>query len=208
MILKRIIVGLMEVNCYILAEDRNSSCIIIDPGDDEIKIREVLESYGLKPAFIINTHSHFDHIGCDDKFAVVIYIHSQDLESLKDAGGNFSFLFGSAYKPKSEIRVLEDKKIIKLKNIELEVLHTPGHTPGSISLLMKKPKENILFTGDTLFCQGIGRTDLGGDEELLIRSLQEKLLILPDDTLIYPGHGPPSTIGEEKKNNLFLKWKN
>jgi len=204
MILETIIVGSMEVNCYILASDKNCPAIIIDPGADETKIRQVLGNHGLKPAFVINTHGHFDHIGCDDKFGVPVYVHSQDAESLKDARGNFSLFFGSTYKVKSEIRTLKDKETIKLQEIELEVIHTPGHTAGGISLLMKEPKDNILFTGDTLFCQGIGRADLGGDEELLLRSIREKLLILPDDTVIYPGHGPSSTIGDEKKSNPFL----
>jgi glyoxylase-like metal-dependent hydrolase (beta-lactamase superfamily II) len=204
MILETVVVGSMEVNCYILASDENCAAIIVDPGDDEDKIRRVLKSYGLKPAFIINTHSHFDHIGCDDKFGVPVYVHSQDAESLKDARRNFSPFFGSAYKVKSEIKTLKDRDIIKLGQLELEVIHTPGHTAGGISLLMKKPKDNILFTGDTLFCQGVGRTDLGGDEDLLIKSIREKLLILPDDTIIYPGHGPSSTIGDEKRNNPFL----
>lgn len=199
MIIKRVVVGSMEVNCYILAKGPNSSCIIIDPGDDENKIRRVLESKGLKPAFIVNTHSHFDHIGCDDKFAVRVYIHSQDAKSLKDSSGNFSSFFGTAYKVKGEIKTLKDRELLNLDDIELEVLHTPGHTPGSISLLLKSPKDNILFTGDTLFRQGVGRTDLGGDEELLLRSIREKLFTLPDSTLVYPGHGPSSTIGEEKK---------
>lgn len=204
MILKTVIVGSMEVNCYILASDRNSPAIIIDPGDDVTKIKRVLESYILEPAFVINTHGHFDHIGCDDKFGVPVYVHIQDEKSLKGAKNNFSSFLGSAYKVKSEIKTLKDKEIIKLQDIELQVIHTPGHTAGGISLLMQKPKDNILFTGDTLFRQGIGRTDLGGDEELLICSIREKLFILPDNTIIYPGHGPSSTIGAEKKNNPFL----
>jgi glyoxylase-like metal-dependent hydrolase (beta-lactamase superfamily II) len=206
MILKTLIVGAMEVNCYILASHRNSPAIIIDPGDDETKIRQVLESYILKPAFVINTHGHFDHIGCDDKFAVPVYVYSQDEELLKDAKSNFSSFLGSAYKVKSEIKTLKDREIIKLQDIELQVIHTPGHTAGSISFLMRKPKDNILFTGDTLFYRGIGRTDLGGDEEVLMRSIREKLFILPDNTIIYPGHGPSSTIGEEKRNNQYLYY--
>jgi len=100
---------------------------------------------------------------------------------------------------------LEDREIIELEDIQLQVMHTPGHTPGSISLLMKRPRDDILFTGDALFCQGIGRTDFpGADETLLIRSIKEKLFALSDDTVIYPGHGPSSTIGDEKKSNPFL----
>jgi glyoxylase-like metal-dependent hydrolase (beta-lactamase superfamily II) len=123
---------------------------------------------------------------------------------LKDAKSNFSVFFVSPYKVKSEIKILEDKDTVKLEDIELQVLHTPGHTPGGICLLMRRPDNKILFTGDSLFCQGIGRTDLGGDEELLLRVIREKLLVLPDDTVIYPGHGPSSTIGDEKRNNPYL----
>jgi glyoxylase-like metal-dependent hydrolase (beta-lactamase superfamily II) len=100
---------------------------------------------------------------------------------------------------------LEDNQNIELQNLQLKVLHMPGHTPGGIALQMIKPTDKIIFTGDTLFCQGIGRSDLaGGDESLLIKSIKEKLLVLTDDTVIYPGHGPSSTIGEEKKHNPFL----
>jgi len=204
MIFESLSVGSMEVNCYVLASAKKSKAIIIDPGDEEDKIRQVLGDYGLMPGMVINTHGHFDHIGCDDKFAVPVYIHRLDAVMLKDAKSNFSVFFVSPYKVKSEIKNVEDKDTIKLEDIELEVLHTPGHTPGGICLLMRRPENKILFTGDSLFCQGIGRADLGGDEELLLRSIREKLLVLPDDTVIYPGHGPSSTIGEEKVNNPFL----
>jgi glyoxylase-like metal-dependent hydrolase (beta-lactamase superfamily II) len=100
---------------------------------------------------------------------------------------------------------LEDRQTIELEALQLKVIHMPGHTPGGVALRMMKPLDKIVFTGDTLFCQGIGRSDLvGGDESLLIKSIKEKLLTLADDTVIYPGHGPSSTIGEEKKNNPFF----
>jgi glyoxylase-like metal-dependent hydrolase (beta-lactamase superfamily II) len=195
----------MEVNCYVLASARDRPAIIIDPGDEENKIRRVLDDYKLKAAMVINTHGHFDHIGCDDKFAVPIYIHSLDAKMLRDAKSNFSIFFVSPYKVNSEIKTLQDQEVVKLEDIELQVLHTPGHTPGGTCLLMKHPNNKILFTGDSLFCQGIGRTDLGGNESLLISSIKEKLFILPNDTVIYPGHGPSSTIGDEKSNNPFFK---
>lgn len=195
----------MQVNCYILASHSNSSCIIIDPGDEEDKIRKILNRYKLTPSFIINTHGHYDHIGCNDKFNVPVYIHSKDLELLKNPQLNLSNLFYRAYQVKSKIKTLEDRELIGLDNIQLEMIHIPGHTPGGICLLMRKPKDNILFTGDTLFYQGIGRTDFpGGNEVLLIKSIKEKLLHLDNDTIIYPGHGPASTIRKEKKNNPFL----
>lgn len=205
MIFESISVGSMQVNCYILAGKAGAKAIIIDPGDQKNKIRAALDKHKLKPGLIINTHGHYDHIGCDEDFGVPVYIHSQDLELLRDSYLNLSGLFASPYSVKSEIKTLEDGGIIGLDDIELEVIHVPGHTPGGIALFMKKPKDNILFTGDALFYQGIGRADLpGGDERLLIWSIKERLLKLPDDTIIYPGHGPSSTISGEKKNNPFL----
>lgn len=205
MILETVSVGPMGVNCYVLALKENAKAIIIDPGDQARKINQVLEKYSLKPEFIINTHGHYDHIGADDKFDVPVYIHKNDSQFLKDAKLNLSAFFSVSYNVKSEVRYLEDNEIIKLGEIELKVLHIPGHTPGGVALLMLKPAERIVFTGDTLFCQGIGRSDLeGGNEQLLIKSIKEKLLILADDTVIYPGHGASSTIGEEKSNNPFF----
>ncbi len=205
MILETVVVGPMQVNCYILACSKNSSAIIIDPGDQVRKIKQVLDKYKLKPAFIINTHGHYDHMGCDDKFGVPVYIHKEDIPLLKDAQLNLSGIFSMGYTVQSEIRQVEEGKIIELEGIQLKVLHIPGHTPGGISLLLEKPDDKIVFTGDSLFYQGIGRSDLeGGNESLLIKSIKEKLLTLSNDTIVYPGHGPSSTIGEEKKNSPFL----
>lgn len=205
MILESICVGPMQVNCYILAARESSKAIIIDPGSEAHKIKHILTKHSLSPAFIINTHGHYDHIGCDNKFAAPVYIHTQDLPLLKDPGLNLSGLFALPYAVKSEVRTLEDREIIGWDEIQLQVLHTPGHTPGGISLKLIRPTNKILFTGDTLFCQGIGRFDLaGGDESLLIKSIKEKLFVLSSDTVIYPGHGPSSTIGEEKTSNPYL----
>ena len=205
MILETVIVGPMQVNCYILALAQNSSCLVIDPGSDESKIRKVMEKHKLKPEFVINTHGHFDHIGCDDKFGVPVYVHRLDVPMLENPKLNFSGFFSLPYQVASEIRPLEDKGLVTIKDLELEAMHVPGHTPGGIALRIKKPKSSVLFTGDSLFCQGIGRTDFdGADEHLLIKSIKEKIFALPDDTVIYPGHGVSSTIGEEKRNNPFF----
>ena len=134
-----------------------------------------------------------------------MYIHRQDSALLENPELNLSTFFASPFSLGSNIKVLEDKEAIELGQIQLEVIHVPGHTPGGISLLMKKPKNNILFTGDTLFYHGIGRTDFpGASETLLIKSIKDRLFKLSDDTIVYPGHGPSSTIGEEKNNNPFL----
>lgn len=205
MILETVCIGSMQVNCYILASGKNSSTIIIDPGDEEDKIKRVLNKHKLSPAFIINTHGHIDHIGCDDKFGVPVYIHTQDAPLLKNPSLNLSGFLVLPFSVKSKIHTVEDKQNLGVDNLRLEVIHMPGHTPGGIVLLMKEPQDKILFTGDSLFYQGIGRTDFpGADEKLLIKSIKEKLLKLADDTVIYPGHGPSSTIGEEKTNNPFL----
>jgi len=206
MILETVIVGPMQVNCYILASGQDSPCLIIDPGAEEHKIRKVLQMHRLKPACVINTHGHFDHIGCDDKFGVPVYVHKQDVMMLQQPRMNLSGLFAMPYEVKSEIRMLEDRARVLVEDIELEAIHVPGHTPGGIALFIRKPRNRVIFTGDTLFCQGIGRTDFeGGDEELLMRSIKEKILAMPDDTVIYPGHGPSSTIGEEKRNNPYMQ---
>ena len=205
MILETVSVGVYQANCYILASQAQSGAIIIDPGDEEPKIRRILNKHKLKPEFIINTHGHIDHIGSDDKFGVPVYIHIKELPLLNNPELNMSGFLGSSYRVGSKIRTLEEGELLELGNLQLEVIHLPGHTPGGIALLMKKPKDKILFTGDSLFRMNIGRTDFpGSDEATLISSIKEKLFKLPDDTVIYPGHGPSSTIGEEKKNNPFL----
>lgn len=206
MIFEKICVGELAVNCYILAKGQNSSAIIIDPGEDEKKIRRILDKFGLKPGIIINTHGHIDHIGCDDKFAAPIYVHELDAPLLRNAELNLSNFLGGGFSVTSaEVRVLRDKDIIEFEGISLEVIHTPGHTPGGICLLMKKPQDKILFTGDSLFYRSIGRTDFpGADERKLIGAIKEKIFTLADDTEIFPGHGPSSTIGKEKQENPFL----
>lgn len=205
MILEAICVGPFQVNCYILAPATDGRAILIDPGDEVVKIKKALDKNRLKPAFIINTHAHFDHIGCDDKFGVPVYIHQDDLALLKDPQLNLSDWLKSAYSAKAEVKTLKDNELITLDELELEVIHTPGHTPGGICLLLKKPVNKALFSGDTLFYRGVGRTDFpGADEAALVRSIKKRLFTLSDDTVVYPGHGAATTIGEEKKENPFL----
>lgn len=205
MILETVTVGAMQVNCYILAEGQQQDALVIDPGSERRKIQKVLDTHRLKPAFIINTHGHFDHIGCDNDFGVPVYIHQKDAAMLKDASLNLSGMFSLSFAVRSKIEVLRDGQNIDLGGLQMEVLHIPGHTPGGIALRLKKPKDNIVFTGDTLFYHGIGRSDfIGGDGQLLVRAIKEKLFTLPGDTVVYPGHGPSSSIDEERKNNPFV----
>ncbi|MFY9402813.1 MAG: MBL fold metallo-hydrolase [Candidatus Omnitrophota bacterium] len=203
MILEAVSVGGMSVNCYILAGGIGKKAIIIDPGDEKDKIFKVLDKHKLIPGMVVNTHGHYDHISEDDSFGVKVCVHKLDAPLLLDPMLNLSGLFSNPIKIKSEICFLEEGSIVSLDGVELKVLHTPGHTKGGISLLLQKPKSNIVFTGDTLFCQGIGRSDLpGGDEELLISSIREKLMTLPPETSAYPGHGESTTIGRERSNFL------
>lgn len=202
MILEIIRVGPMEVNCYVLARQKGSKAVIIDPGSDADKIFSTLKRHDLSAGLVINTHGHYDHIACDDEFGVPICIHKADLPMLRDPKLNFSAFFSVPYKVDSETIVsVEEGRIIGLDDINLKVLHIPGHTPGGIALVLTDKKEKMVFTGDTLFCQGIGRSDLeGGNGDLLVKSIREKLLSLPLDTIVYPGHGESSTIKEEKDN--------
>ena len=205
MILEIVQVGSMGVNCYIIASGDGSKAIIIDPGDQERKIRKALEKHHLSAGFVINTHGHYDHIGCDDKFEVPVYVHDKDSAMLKETKINLSAFFSNNYKVVSEIRIVKDNDFIDFGGIRLKVMHIPGHTPGGMALQLIKPQQAVVFTGDTLFCGSIGRSDLsGGDGEALVVAIKDKLLSLPDETAVYPGHGSSSTIGQEKANNPYL----
>jgi glyoxylase-like metal-dependent hydrolase (beta-lactamase superfamily II) len=196
----------MQVNCYILGDEASRQALIIDPGDGYSQINKFLDAKKLKPLFVINTHGHVDHIGADEEFGVPVYIHRDDVALLKDPSLNLSLFFSAPFTISSEILVLEDNQEIRLgESVKLKVIHTPGHTAGSISLLLIDPKEKKVFTGDTLFCEGVGRTDFpGASESRLVNSIKKRLLVLDDDTVVYPGHGPITSIGHERESNPFL----
>ncbi len=199
--LKRIVVGPLAVNAYLLADPATKVACLIDPGADHKKIKDFINKNGLNLKFIINTHGHGDHIGSNGNFDVPIYIHSLDKNFLTDPKKNLSLLFMFNIKSPEAARLLEDGDVVNLGSLSLKVIHTPGHTPGSISLKL----DGIIFTGDTLFNNGVGRTDFEyGDEAALFDSIKKKLMTLADDTVIYPGHGEPSTIGDERRGNPNL----
>lgn len=196
-----IVVGPMQVNCYILSSKTTKNAILIDPGDEYSKLKAFLEKHKLTPRFIVHTHGHIDHIQADNEFNLAVYAHSLDVGLLKSPERNLSNFLNVPFRVKFDVKPIEDSQIIALDDFSLQVIHTPGHTPGGVCLKSDK----AAFTGDTLFAAGIGRTDFpGASYEQLLKSIQEKLLVLPDDTIIYPGHGPCSTIGEEKRGNPFL----
>ena len=199
---KKFVVGPIETNCYVVSDAASGEACLIDPGGDPGPIKDYLRRNNLDLKFIINTHGHGDHIAANGRFGVQIYIHRLDAEFLTDTKLNLSgvFLFGLT-SPKAS-RLLEDGDTIRLGGLELGILHTPGHTPGSVSVRAG----GAVFTGDALFAGSVGRTDFDyGDTDALMKSISVKLFSLKDDTKIYPGHGPESTIGEEKRSNPFFR---
>lgn len=205
MILEQIKLGPMQANCYILADPHTRRAIIIDPGDEYEKVADLLNRKKLKAAFIVNTHGHIDHIRAVNEFKLPVYAYKDEVPMLKDPDLNLSEFLQVPFKVDAEVHALEDNQEIALDSLRLKVLHTPGHTPGGISLLLLQPKEKIVFTGDTLFYASVGRTDLpGASQKALIDSIKMRLLNLTDDTVVYPGHGPQTTIGQERANNPFL----
>ena len=207
MFLERLVVGALETNCYLISCKKTKKAVVIDPGgEDEVElILNLLQIYNFDLKYVINTHGHIDHIVGNDllkaKTEALLLIHKLDADMLVDANKNFSSFMGKEIYSPSADKLLEEGDEISLGTLNLIVIHTPGHTPGGISLVLN----NIVFTGDTLFAGGIGRTDLpGGSYQDLIKSIKEKLLILGDDRIIYPGHGPDSTIGEERRKNPYI----
>lgn len=201
MILKKIVVGSMQANCYIVGDASTKEVFIIDPGGDYEKISLLVEKNGYNVKSVINTHGHMDHISANGHLNFPVWIHKADADFLEDPSKNLSYLTGSGLKSPSAAKLLEDGDVLKAGDIALKVMHTPGHTPGSICL----KSDGMVFTGDTLFYAGVGRTDFPyGSEEKLMSSLKNKVLSLDDDTVVYPGHGPSTTIGREKKANPFV----
>ncbi len=205
MILKTLCVGPLETNCYVLGDEKSKEAVVIDPGGDFEKIERTLKELKLRLKYIVLTHGHFDHIGAVAQLRratnAEVLIHQKDAFMLSSAGRSQPFLLESGAEPCGADRTLQEGDRICFGQFSLEVLHTPGHTPGGISLVGQR----MIFVGDCLFAGSIGRTDLpGGSFDQLMDSIKNKLLNRGDDCLIYPGHGPASTIGEERRNNPFL----
>lgn len=200
-----LVVGPLETNCYLVFCPDTRECLIIDPGAEPEKIIRAIKENNLQPIGIINTHGHVDHVGGNleikNKFTVPLYLHQADLSLLQQAHrGELSFFLQAKPSPPPD-ESLEDGQEIVFGQSRLTVLHTPGHTPGSVSLF----GDGLLFSGDTLFNGGVGRTDLpGGDWTALRKSIKEKILALPDETEVLPGHGPKTTVGREKADNPFI----
>lgn len=205
MILKQFVVGFLEVNNYLLIDEESKEAVLIDCTEKNEEIDNALKEYGAKLKYILLTHGHFDHVlGVNDfraHYGCPVYIHQEDEILLQNIDQFMSgFGFGKTEVQKVDGNVVENQ-IIKFGESEIRVLHTPGHSPGSVGYLT----EDKLFSGDTIFYECIGRTDLfGGNFRQIKQSIEDKIFTLDDNVEIYPGHGRSSTVEHEKVNNKFL----
>ncbi len=202
-------VGWLACNCQIVGDERTGEAVVIDPGDEIEVIEDILARHKLAPKFIIATHAHIDHIGGIAKLqkatGAAVLMHESDWPMYRDLGG-LADLLGVEPPPVAEVgQFLKDGDRLKWGSFDLEVHHTPGHSPGSISLYLPG-EQHRLFSGDTLFQGSIGRTDLWkGSLHQILDSLREMLGRFPDATPVFPGHGPATTLGEEREKNPFLQ---
>jgi len=204
MILRRLVVGPFASNCYIVGSESTKEGMIIDPGDEAKEILKNVKDLNLDIKIIVLTHAHIDHVGAvkevKDATGAEVAVHSDDANLLQDQ--SFGRVFGLSYPtPPPPDRLLKGGDSIDIGDLHFSVLHTPGHSRGGICLL----GHGAVFSGDTLFNYGIGRTDFPGcSYDQLMNSIHTKLMVLPDDTIVYPGHGPDTTIGAERHGNPFL----
>lgn len=201
-------VGMLQCNCSIFGDEASREAIVVDPGDNIPQIQQILEKHGLKVKAIVITHAHIDHIGGAAKLKAAtgapVYMNSADQELYDHLDTQAAWLQMEAPERTTIDTAARDGDTLTLGDAHFHVLHTPGHTQGSISLWI--PEENKLVAGDTLFQGSIGRTDLpGGDSRQILQSIHDKLLTLPEDAKVICGHGPSTTIGIEKERNPFLQ---
>ena len=208
MILKGLTVGLLQENCYILGCERTRQAVIIDPGDNARAILRVVEQERLRVAMVANTHAHLDHVMAVNAVCAAtgapFCLHAADLPILRDVPERARLWLDSEIDPIREPDFyLEHGQVLQIGDEELEVRFTPGHAPGHVVFVHHAGRQ--VFAGDTLFAGSVGRYDLpGADGPTLFRSIREQLFTLPDDTIVYPGHGESTTIGEERQGNPFV----
>ncbi|MCI9137351.1 MAG: MBL fold metallo-hydrolase [Lachnospiraceae bacterium] len=199
-------VGQVATNCYFAINEETKEMLIIDPGDSAEMLSEKIKTKGLKPQAVLLTHGHFDHAMAAEemaeKFGIKIYAHEAEKDTLEQPRKNVAIMIGRKDVYHADVYV-KDGEILNLAGMELKVLHTPGHTKGGCCYYFER--EKVLFSGDTLFCQSVGRTDFpGGSMSEIVRSIKEKLMVLPDEVRVYPGHMDSTTIEIERAGNPYL----
>lgn len=205
MILQRIPVGPLQVNCFLIGCPQTREAAVIDPGDEGERILGALQRLELTPKMVINTHGHFDHIGANrlvvERTGAALLIHRADLPLLENAARHAAMYGLQVTASAPPTQLLDGGETLELGTLSLRVIPTPGHSPGGISLWV----DGHVFTGDALFAGSIGRTDLpGSNTEQLLTAIREQLLTLPEETIVHPGHGPDTSIGREKLSNPFF----
>jgi glyoxylase-like metal-dependent hydrolase (beta-lactamase superfamily II) len=214
-------VGLLQCNCHVVGDPKTHEAVVIDPGDDVEKILEVIARHDLKVRAILNTHAHIDHVGGLKKMreatGAPVLMHEADLSLYKALEMQARWIRWATPELTEVDDFLREGAPIRWGDFEAQVLHTPGHTEGSVCLYLpidgrgsgqtgRRNEPGLLFAGDTLFAGSIGRTDLwGGSMDAIMRSLKTKVLALPDQTVVFPGHGPATILGEERESNPFLQ---
>ena len=200
------IVGPVQTNCYFVMNMERKECIIVDPGEEAEKINDYMTKKGIKPVAILLTHGHFDHIGAVEelksRYNIEVYADKEEENTLKDPCVNLSVQLGDVISITAD-HFVSDGQIIELMDEKIRCIHTPGHTEGGMCFYFEE--EAILFSGDTLFQESVGRTDfVGGSMSKIVNSLKEKILVLPDNVKVYPGHGMMTSIEHEKVYNPFV----
>jgi hydroxyacylglutathione hydrolase len=208
MILEMLTVGPFQENCYVIGDEETGVGAVVDPGDEAARIALTVEQTNLEIGHILITHAHIDHVGAvaalADEYACPVLMHAEAepmLNQLPTQAMMMGLRFG---KVPTIDRHIEDDEVLEIGGLRLKSLYTPGHAPGHLAFHVEG--EGLVLSGDAVFAGSVGRTDLfGGDMEVLLRSINEKLLTLPDETRVYPGHGPETTIGNERSYNPFLQ---